>query len=194
MGGPLDLPDWPDLRGVRPRSNDLVLLRPWQDGDLSVIAEASSDPYIPLITSVPARYSPAEGAAWLQRQRDQLAQGSGCPMAICAQATGEVVGQVTIAGITWAHRRGDIGYWVLPRHRGHGYARAAAALLPDLAAEIGLVRIEALIEPWNEASQAVCRSLGFTEEGLLHSYYRIDGQNRDVLVFSFLPAGPPQPG
>jgi len=187
--------DGPDLRGVRPRGNDLVLLRPWRDGDLPVIAEASRDPYIPQITSVPARYTPAEGAAWLQRQHDQLARGQGCPMAICARATGEVVGLATIAGITWVHRRGDIGYWLLPRHRGHGYARAAAALLPGLAAEIGLVRIEALIEPWNMASQAVCRSLGFTEEGLLRSYYRIAGESRDMIIFALLlPPRRPPPG
>jgi [ribosomal protein S5]-alanine N-acetyltransferase len=181
----------PDLSGLRPRGNDLVLLRPWRGGDLPVIAEASRDPYIPQITSVPARYTPAEGAAWLQRQDDQLAQGRGCPMAVCARATGEVVGLATIAGITWPHRRGGIGYWVLSRYRGHGYARAAAGLLSGLATEIGLVRIEALIEPWNQASQAVCRSLGFTEEGLLRSYYRIGGENRDMIIFSLLPAAPP---
>lgn len=178
----------PDLRAVRPRGNDLVLLRPWQEADLPVIAEASSDPYIPLITTVPARYTAAGGAAWLRRQRDQVAQGRGCPMAICARDTGAVVGLATIAGITWVHRRADIGYWVLPSRRGRGYARAAAALLPDIAREIGLVRIEALVEPDNHASQAVCRSLGFAQEGLLRSYYRIGAQNRDMIMFSLLVA------
>jgi ribosomal-protein-alanine N-acetyltransferase len=179
----------PDLRGVAPRGNDLVLLRPWQEADLPAIAEAASDPYIPQITTVPARYTAAAGAAWLQRQRDQLAQGRGCPRAIWARDAGRVVGLATIAGINWVHRRGDIGYWILPACRGRGYARAAVALLPGIAREIGLVRIEALIEPANSASQAVCQSAGFSREGLLRSYYRIGDENRDMIMFSLLPAG-----
>jgi ribosomal-protein-alanine N-acetyltransferase len=186
----------PDLCGLAPRGNDVVLLRPWQEADLPAIAEASSDPYIPQITSVPAQYTAAAGAAWLQRQRDQLAAGRGCPMAIWARDSARVVGLATITGINWVHRRGDIGYWILSRDRGHGYARAAAALLPGMAREIGLVRIEALIEPANHASQAVCRSAGFVPEGRLRSYYRIGDENRDMIMFSLLPtaAGPTAAG
>jgi ribosomal-protein-alanine N-acetyltransferase len=182
-----NLADLPDLRGLAPRGNDLVLLRPWQEADLPAIAEAGSDPYIPQITSVPAQYTAAAGAAWLQRQRDQLAQGRGCPMAIWARNSARVVGLATIARINWVHRRGDVGYWILPRHRGQGYARAAAALLPGIAREIGLVRIEALVEPANHASQAVCRAAGFVPEGRLRSYYRIGDENRDMIMFSLLP-------
>jgi GNAT superfamily N-acetyltransferase len=52
----------------------------------------------------------------------------------------------TITGINWIHCRAAIGYWILPRHRGHGFAKAAVSLLPDLARELGLVRIQALID------------------------------------------------
>jgi [ribosomal protein S5]-alanine N-acetyltransferase len=183
----------PDLRAVAPRSNGAVLLRPWQQADLPAVAEASTDPYIPQITTVPAPYTPGEGAAWLQRQRDQAAEGRGCPLAVISLSTGEVVGNAIITGIDWYHRRASIGYWLLARHRGHGYARAAVALLPGLASDLGLVRIEAQIEPGNRASLAICRSLGFTEEGTLRAWYRIGNQNRDMILFARLlpPYGPP---
>jgi [ribosomal protein S5]-alanine N-acetyltransferase len=182
-----------DLRALPPRSNDAVLLRPWQEADLPAVAEASTDPYIPLITTVPARYTSGEGAAWLQRQHGQAAEGRGCPLAVISRSTGEVVGNAIITGIDWHHRRASIGYWLLARHRGHGYARAAVALLPGLASDLGLVRIEAQIEPGNRASQAVCRSLGFTEEGTLRAWYRIGNHNRDMILFARLlpPYGPP---
>ncbi len=184
----------PDLRALPPRGNDIVALRIWQPADLPAIAEASSDPYIPLITTVPAPYSPEEGTAWLQRQWDQAAEGRGCPLAIISRSTQQVVGSATITRIDWHHRHAAIGYWILARHRRHGLARAAVALLPGLARELGLVRIEALIEPGNHASQAVCRSLGFAEEGILRSYYRIGDQNQDMIMFARLlpPSGPPQ--
>jgi [ribosomal protein S5]-alanine N-acetyltransferase len=183
----------PDLRALPPRSNDAVLLRPWQRTDLPTIAEASTDPYIALITMIPAPYTPHEGAAWLQRQHDQAAEGRGCPLAVVSRSTRDVVGSAIITGIDWHHRRASIGYWLLARHRGHGYARAAVALLPGLASDLGLVRIEAQIEPGNHASQAVCRSLGFTEEGTLRAWYRIGDDNRDVILFARLlpPYGPP---
>lgn len=98
-------------------------------------------------------------------------------MAIISRSTGQTVGMATINGVNWTHRRAAIGYWILNRYRRHGFARSAVSLLPGLARELGLIRLEALIEPGNHASQAVCRALGFTEEGTLHSYYQIGGQN-----------------
>lgn len=35
------------------------VLRPWEMSDLPLIREASLDPYIPLITTIPSRYSDA---------------------------------------------------------------------------------------------------------------------------------------
>jgi RimJ/RimL family protein N-acetyltransferase len=176
----------PDLSGLPPRGDDLVTLRAWRQSDLPVIAEAGQDPYIPLITTIPARYTPQDGQAFLRRQWDQAAEGRGYPLAIAAATTGDVVGMATLTGINWTHRRAGIGYWVLSRHRGHGYATAAAALLPGIARDIGLVRIEALIEPDNVASQAVCRAAGLLREGLLRSYYRIGSANRDMLIFGMV--------
>jgi ribosomal-protein-alanine N-acetyltransferase len=183
----------PDLRTLPPRSNEIVVLRPWQADNLPAIAEASTDPYIPLVTTIPVPCTPAESAAWLQRQDDQAAAGRGYAMAVISRRTGELVGNANLTRIDWHHRRASIGYWILARHRRNGYARAAVALLPALASDLGLVRIEALIEPDNHPSQAVCRSLGFTEEGTLHAWYRIGDRNRDMLLFARLlpPYGPP---
>jgi hypothetical protein len=46
------------------------MLRPWRldDGDLALVREASADPLIPLITTVPAIWSAAEGEAFVRRQ------------------------------------------------------------------------------------------------------------------------------
>jgi hypothetical protein len=44
----------PDLQALPPRGNDIVLLRPWEPADLPAIAEASTDPYIPLTLDVPS--------------------------------------------------------------------------------------------------------------------------------------------
>jgi ribosomal-protein-alanine N-acetyltransferase len=176
----------PDLRTVNPRANDLVVLRGWLQSDLPVIAEASQDPYIPLITTIPRTYTPGEGHSWLRRQHDWAAEGRECPMAITAAATGDVVGMATIYGINWRHRRAAIGAWILQRYRRRGHTRAAIALLLDLARELGLVRLEALVETSNQPALASLSKLGFTREGTLRAYYRIGDAQRDMVMFAHL--------
>lgn len=107
-------------------------------------------------------------------------------MAIATAAGGDVVGLAAITRIDWVHRRASIGYWILNRHRGRGLAKAAISLLPGLARERGLIRLQALIEPDNHASQFVCRAVGFTEEGALCSYHWIGNRNRDIVMFALV--------
>ncbi|AOS61160.1 GNAT family N-acetyltransferase [Actinoalloteichus hymeniacidonis] len=178
-----------DLRDLPIRSDGRVLLRAWQIDDLPAIIEAADDPYIPLITTIPAGCSMVQASAWLRRQWTQAAEGFGIPLAIIDESTGESAGMVTINGIDWTHRRGAMGYWLLPRHRGKGLARAAVELTVGLARDLDLLRVEALVEVDNGPSQAVCRANGFAEEGTLRSYLRIGERHRDMIMFSRLLSG-----
>ncbi|ASO17961.1 Putative ribosomal N-acetyltransferase YdaF [Actinoalloteichus hoggarensis] len=173
-----------NLRDLPVRHDERTLLRAWQIGDLPTIIEAAGDPYIPLITSIPPDCSSAEGAAWLHRQWNQAAEGRGLPLAIVDRTVGEAVGMVTLNSIDWTHRRAAVGYWLLPRHRGCGLATSAVRLVVDLARDLDLLRVEALVEVDNQESQAVCRATGFTEEGTLRSYLRIGERHRDMVMFA----------
>jgi RimJ/RimL family protein N-acetyltransferase len=61
----------------------------------------------------------------------------------------------------------EVGYWVYPRFRGHGYALRGLRLLCDAAigAFEGLVELSALIEPDNPASLRTAEAAGFREAG-----------------------------
>ncbi|MCR5880325.1 GNAT family N-acetyltransferase [Phenylobacterium sp. J367] len=55
----------------------------------------------------------------------------------------------------------DIGYALLARHAGHGYAtEAAAAVLAHARSEMGLSKVAAITTPTNTASQRVLEKLG----------------------------------
>ncbi|MFD3505528.1 hypothetical protein ACFWWT_46595 [Streptomyces sp. NPDC058676] len=56
-------------------AGDRFLLRPWELGDLPLVREASSDDYIPLITTVPATYSQEAGEAFEGLLRSLAAGG-----------------------------------------------------------------------------------------------------------------------
>lgn len=62
----------------------------------------------------------------------------------------------------------EIGYWLRASHVGRGLAREATSALTVVAFRVcGVDRVEIRVDPANERSLAVPRSLGFTEEATL---------------------------
>jgi RimJ/RimL family protein N-acetyltransferase len=60
----------------------------------------------------------------------------------------------------------ELGYTILPSHRGHGYATDAARMLIDLAEQrAGIRHVVLSVSPENAASLAVVRKLGFERTG-----------------------------
>lgn len=108
---------------------------------------------------------------------------------------GEMVGMLTVNGITWGSARwASLGYWVARSHAGRGITPAAVALVSDhLMTTVGLHRVEISIRPENVASLRVVDKLGFTEVGLARRYLHIAGEWRDHRIFQVLaedvPAG-----
>ncbi len=80
---------------------------------------------------------------------------------------GEMVGLLTVNGITWGSARwASMGYWVAKSHAGRGVTPTAVALVTDhLLTTTGLHRVEISIRPENAASLRVVEKLGFTEIG-----------------------------
>ena len=79
-----------------------VVLRPYRNDDLGLVAELSGDPYVPLIGTVPATFTEAEGLAYLRRQHERLSDGQGYSFAVADRITDEARGG---AGL-WLH--GDL--------------------------------------------------------------------------------------
>ena len=159
-----------------------VRLRPFGPGDLSLVAELAADPYIPQIGTIPAIFTAAAGAAYLERQHQRLRDGQGWSFAIADRETDRAVGG---AGL-WVDGRSaaTAGYAVAPPYRGQGYATAALRALTDFAwTRPGLARIELSIEPANGASIAVARHCGYQEAGLVPGHVEIGGVRRDMLRF-----------
>jgi ribosomal-protein-alanine N-acetyltransferase len=170
-----------------PLADERVLLRPWQIADLALVEQASRDPAITVGTSVPAPYSEAAGDAWLARQHAQREQRTGISLAIADRGSGRPLGYVGVSGLVWRHRRGSLGYWVTRAKRGQGVASAAVALLVPWAFNaLGLVRVEAVVEVGNHASQRVLEHNGFRPEGVLRSYYEMHGSFMDMVMFAKL--------
>ena len=73
-----------------------------------------------------------------------------------------------------------LGYYAFAPHAGHGYMREGLTLVLRWAfGELRLHRVEANIQPLNDASLTLVRRLGFRREGLSPRYLKIAGRWRD---------------
>jgi len=76
----------------------------------------------------------------------------------------------------------DLGYALLPRHRGQGYVREAAAACLDYAVDVlGLRRVLAITRAENEASIQVLQKLGM----VLERRATLAGDDHEVTVFAW---------
>ncbi|WEH43688.1 GNAT family protein [Streptomyces sp. AM 2-1-1] len=116
--------------------------------------------------------------------RTEARAGRILPFAI--EYEGRLVGQLTVAGITWGSMcSAHIGYWVDREVAGRGVMPTAVALATDHCfRRVGLHRIEICIRPENRPSRRVVEKLGFREEGLRPRYLHIDGAWRDHLIYA----------
>jgi [ribosomal protein S5]-alanine N-acetyltransferase len=122
----------------------------------------------------------------LQRAKDDAKSGSALVFFVFEKATHRLVG-----GITLGHLRhgvamsGQIGYWVGEPFAGKGYMTDAVRTLARHSfGKLGLHRLEAACIPSNLRSVRVLEKAGFTQEGLLKSYLKINGQWQDHLLFA----------
>lgn len=167
-----------------PLTDGRVAVRPWAERDVHCVEQASADPALSRFTTVPSRYSPAEGLAFVHRQWSRAVDGTGVSQAVVDAATDEAVGLLHV-GLRPQERVAGLGYWLVPAMRGRGIASAAVRLVVPWAFEaLALQRLEAWVVPDNVASQRVLERCGFEREGLLRSFLRDESGPLDVLVYA----------
>lgn len=114
-------------------------------------------------------------------------EGKALRCVIILQATGEIIGTCGFNYIDHENQRAEIAYDLGMRFWKHGYATEAVQSLMKWGIEsFNLHRMEAKVDPRNEASISLLEKLGFQEEGILQDYEKIGTEYQDVKLFSWL--------
>ena len=165
--------------------NDGIVLRPFQDGDVEMLRDLATDPYLPLIGSLPANASRQQAAEFIRRQHQRLETGAGYSFCVADAATDDALGTAGLWLADLAEGRATAGYSVAPAARRRGVAGKALRTLTGFGWTIPeLFRIELYIEPWNTGSTRVAEAAGYLREGLLRSHQPIGGRRADMLLYA----------
>ncbi|TCC45926.1 N-acetyltransferase [Kribbella capetownensis] len=171
-------------------------LRPFQPTDAERIVEACSDERTQYwLADLPSPYTLGDAHGFMRNRRDNLASGDGISWAIADQETDELLGCVSMFGMSTRMDKtvGEIGYWMHPSARGRKVMSTAVGLLIDHAFKpvaeggLGRRRLVLLAAEGNSASAHVAEVNGFTQFGRMReAAARRDGTYVDHLGFDLL--------
>ncbi|WP_298462395.1 GNAT family N-acetyltransferase [uncultured Cellulomonas sp.] len=159
-----------------------VILRPFQTSDVEAVLDATTDPLIPLITSVPDIADSELAAAFVRRQHERATMGVGYSFAVESRAV--CVGQIGLWLRDLDQGRATIGYWIRPSSRRCGHATHALGALTRWAWNLPEVhRLQLYIEPHNVGSWRAAERVGYAREGLLRSWEVVGDERRDMFMY-----------
>ncbi len=168
-------------------TDGVVALRPWTGEDVPAMTVACQDPETQRWTTVPAGYGEAYARTFISTREESRRSGESLDLAVVDDGDGRVLGSVGVVSFDFAHRRGELGYWMAPEERGRSVATRAVRLLSELAFErLALARLTIYAATGNTASQRVAERAGFTREGVLRSFLSAGGGRDDAVIFGLV--------
>jgi ribosomal-protein-alanine N-acetyltransferase len=177
----IDAPRLPTLEADRLR------LRWLTPGDIDALFAVFSDPQVMRYWSTTPMTAPAAAEALVLEIHRHFANKDLFQWGIARREDDVVIGTCTLAHVSQAHRRAEIGFALASAHWGHGFANEALVRLLEFSfGELALHRIEADVDPRNARSIATLERLGFRREGHLRERWHVGDEICDGLFYGLL--------
>ncbi|MFD6937919.1 GNAT family N-acetyltransferase [Streptomyces goshikiensis] len=179
-------------------STDRLVLRPFEEDDVTALAEMMNDEQVTAWTSCPHPYTRADAHAWATRDSHaERGEGRGIAFAVTEFLTQRLVGIVHLQNTNWHTRVTEVGYVTAPWARGEGYAsESVLAVAQWLFRAQRFERLELRTAADNTASQQVAQKIGCISEGVLRNAWIVRTQTpegswsdtrTDLIVWSLVP-------
>ena len=166
-------------------SDAMVALRPLRPDDAVPYAAAfEADPQLGRLLGVEEDPDVAAVRARAEQAAARAHDGNEVELAIEVDG---FAGAATLHALDWRHRRGEVGFCLVPDARGRGLATRAMGLLIGWAfGALNLLRLEMTTTPNNAGAAAVAERLGFVREGVLRRRNVERGRRVDLVWFGLL--------
>jgi RimJ/RimL family protein N-acetyltransferase len=175
-----------DVRGPQPTlTGARVRLRPWRADDVDAVFAACQDAEIQRWTQVPVPYAREHAEGFVSGiAAETWAEGGGL-FAVEPRDGGRLVGSIGL--FPPSDGFAEAGYWTAPGGRRQGYTAEALGLLCAWAFdEVGLRRVELVVDPDNAGSRGVAERAGFRAEGIVRQRFLHRGEPSDVVLYARL--------
>jgi RimJ/RimL family protein N-acetyltransferase len=148
-------------------SGPRLTLRPWAESDADAVFAIMQDPSMHEFLALPDPYTREVARQFVTELGDEgRREGTGIGCALVETATGRLVGSAVIR----LSGQPDVGYWVAPAARGHGYAAEATRVLAEWGLAHGLPAVRLMCDVRNLASVRTALAAGFRHEGVLRDF------------------------
>ncbi|MGH8427694.1 MAG: GNAT family N-acetyltransferase [Gammaproteobacteria bacterium] len=166
---------------------DRLLLRPLCEADAAALFAIHSDPKVMRYWSTPPWSSIEKARARIAEDIEAVSSGKYLHLGIERKDDAQLIGTCNLFNFSVQCRRAEIGYGLASSAWGRGYMHEALLALLDYGfSELSLNRIEADIDPENEASARSLLRLGFRKEGHLRERWIVDGVMSDSDLYGLL--------
>ncbi len=174
-------------RGVPTLATGRLRLRPLTEADTDAIFALYSDPLVTRYLSRRPMSTPADGQAAIERAAQEFAAGTALRVGLVRPEDDQVIGTGNLLHFDWPCRRAEVGYALARPFWGQGLASEATAALVEYGFEtLDLHRLEAELDPRNDASVRVLERQGFIREGLLRERWIVGDEVSDSLLMGLL--------
>lgn len=170
-----------------PLHTERLTLRAVGEPDAAALFAIFSDPAVMRYWSSAPWTALSQAHALIADAHAAYADGSAVRLAIVHSDSGQLIGVINLYAFHPMNRRCDIGYALAPAHQGKGYlAEAMRAAIGHAFGALDLNRIEADIDPRNEASAKVLEKMGFQKEGYMRERWIVNGEICDTAFYGLL--------
>ena len=173
-------------------SDGRLLIRPYRRSDVAALYEAVRESVAevgPWLSWCHAGYSRAESEAWIAACSVAWAKGESYDFGIFDARSSAYQGGCGLNQRNALHHFANLGYWVRTSCAGRGVATDAVRLVAHFGfEELGLTRIEIVVDVDNAPSLRVAEKVGATREGVLRNRLVNTDQVGDAVMFSLIPS------
>ena len=164
-----------------------LIVRPVEEGDLQALLEVNGDDEATRFLPYASWRSLADGRAWFERMSILGARGESIQYVVTDRASTLAIGTCLLFRYEESSARAELGYVLGRKYWGRGLMREAlVALISCAFGDYGLRRLEAEVDPLNQASRRLLEGLGFTREGLLRKRWIDKGIAHDTIIYGLL--------